>query len=322
MTLQLEAVRWQKKPAPARIRGEPVPDRLRRKALAMGAQSLPFSLIASSLHLGTETLRRIFEDAGIDLRARHQRLKRSLTVRPGDRLVSYQARQCVRCEWVIDTVTLGPIAIPWMYDDLCFPCWFEVQNGRAFSPANLPESYQEILAMAQQQYTIAAIETEYCGYRFRSRLEARWAVFLDALGLEWEYEKEGYRLANGLAYLPDFWLPELECWLEIKGNEPTAEERVKARLVAEGTGYPVFVFVGLPSVSDLARPTGFVAQGHEWAEGWVWQQCERCGSVAIAQGIEGCCLACHEGTITEKTRPLLAARNAARAARFEHSQAP
>ena len=38
--------------------------------------------------------------------------------------------------------------------------------------------------MAQQQYTIAAIETEYCGYRFRSRLEARWAVFLDALGIE------------------------------------------------------------------------------------------------------------------------------------------
>jgi hypothetical protein len=31
--------------------------------------------------------------------------------------------------------------------------------------------------------------TEYCGYRFRSRLEARWEVFLDALGLEWEYEE-------------------------------------------------------------------------------------------------------------------------------------
>lgn len=28
-----------------------------------------------------------------------------------------------------------------------------------------------------------AIETRYKGYRFRSRLEARWAVFFDALGL-------------------------------------------------------------------------------------------------------------------------------------------
>jgi hypothetical protein len=28
---------------------------------------------------------------------------------------------------------------------------------------------------------IKAIETSYKGYRFRSRLEARWAVFFDAL---------------------------------------------------------------------------------------------------------------------------------------------
>ena len=31
-----------------------------------------------------------------------------------------------------------------------------------------------------------AIETKYKGFRFRSRLEARWAVFFDALGIEWE----------------------------------------------------------------------------------------------------------------------------------------
>ncbi len=80
---------------------------------------------------------------------------------------------------------------------------------------------------------------------------------LDALGLEWEYEKEGYRLSNGMPYLPDFWLPELECWLEIKGNAPTDQERDKAHLLADGTGYPVFVFVGLPSVGDPAKPTGW-----------------------------------------------------------------
>ena len=51
---------------------------------------------------------------------------------------------------------------------------------------------------------IKAIETRYKGYRFRSRLEARWAVFFDALGLEWEYEPEGYELSDGSWYLPDF----------------------------------------------------------------------------------------------------------------------
>ena len=50
------------------------------------------------------------------------------------------------------------------------------------------------------------IRTEYKGYLFRSRLEARWAVFFDALGVKWEYEPEGYDLGDGLLYLPDFLL--------------------------------------------------------------------------------------------------------------------
>lgn len=49
-----------------------------------------------------------------------------------------------------------------------------------------------------------AIETVYNGYRFRSRLEARWAVFFDTLGIKYEYEPEGFVLDNGMKYLPDF----------------------------------------------------------------------------------------------------------------------
>lgn len=51
---------------------------------------------------------------------------------------------------------------------------------------------------------IKAIETVYNGYRFRSRLEARWAVFFDALGVKYEYEAEGFEIGNGLRHLPDF----------------------------------------------------------------------------------------------------------------------
>ena len=51
-----------------------------------------------------------------------------------------------------------------------------------------------------------AIQTEYKGYLFRSRLEARWAVFFDACGVRWEYEPEGYDLGDGIYYLPDFLL--------------------------------------------------------------------------------------------------------------------
>jgi hypothetical protein len=65
---------------------------------------------------------------------------------------------------------------------------------------------------------IAAIETSYAGCRFRSRLEARWAVFFDSLGIEWLYEPQGYTLGpDAKPYLPDFWLTELKLWVEVKG---------------------------------------------------------------------------------------------------------
>lgn len=38
------------------------------------------------------------------------------------------------------------------------------------------------------RYTITPKETVYAGYRFRSRLEARWAAFFDLLGWKWDYE--------------------------------------------------------------------------------------------------------------------------------------
>ncbi len=47
------------------------------------------------------------------------------------------------------------------------------------------------------------IETFYNGYHFRSRNEARWAVFFDNIRLQYRYEFEGFDL-NGLRYLPDF----------------------------------------------------------------------------------------------------------------------
>lgn len=66
---------------------------------------------------------------------------------------------------------------------------------------------------------IKAIETVYKGYRFRSRLEARWAVFMDSLRISWQYEPEGFVLADGTHYLPDFklTLPSgLTTWYEVK----------------------------------------------------------------------------------------------------------
>ena len=53
---------------------------------------------------------------------------------------------------------------------------------------------------------IQTLPTFYAGTKFRSRLEARWAIFFDHCGIKWEYEPEGYLLEDGTCYLPDFLL--------------------------------------------------------------------------------------------------------------------
>ena len=93
------------------------------------------------------------------------------------------------------------------------------------------------------------IETAYKGYRFRSRLEARWAVFFDTLTIPWQYEKEGFKLGKAGWYLPDFWLPTLHCWVEIKGDTPPSEdiEKIKAFAWQEGTA-PILLLQGVPAL--------------------------------------------------------------------------
>lgn len=87
------------------------------------------------------------------------------------------------------------------------------------------------MAQGTQTPEIKAIETRYAGCRFRSRLEARWAVFFDTLGVRWEYEEEGYEIEGvSTRYLPDFWLPKWHLWVEVKGvlDQPSFAKLVAA----------------------------------------------------------------------------------------------
>jgi hypothetical protein len=74
------------------------------------------------------------------------------------------------------------------------------------------------MSIVSTERGIRAIETLYRGCRFRSRLEARWAVFFQTLGVPWHYEPEGFVLSTGEWYLPDFLvhLKDRSMWVEIK----------------------------------------------------------------------------------------------------------
>lgn len=93
--------------------------------------------------------------------------------------------------------------------------------------------------------TMKAIETEYNGYKFRSRLEARWAVFFDALGIEYQYEPEGFDL-DGIWYLPDFWLPQVRMWAEVKPEQFTDSQRGLCEKLVRGTGFHCLMLDGPP----------------------------------------------------------------------------
>ena len=95
--------------------------------------------------------------------------------------------------------------------------------------------------------SIRPIETKYRGCRFRSRLEARWAVYFDALGIEWEYELEGFVLDDNTCYLPDFWLSQVRMWAEVKPVGLSFGDRGKCQRLANESDHPVLMLIGTPS---------------------------------------------------------------------------
>jgi hypothetical protein len=96
---------------------------------------------------------------------------------------------------------------------------------------------------------IKPIETIYNGYRFRSRLEARWAVFFDAMNIQWEYEPEGFVLSNGEKYLPDFYLPTFNggMYVEVKHE---GGDFSKALMFAKDAGTLVWLAEGMPDLKE------------------------------------------------------------------------
>lgn len=185
-----------------------------------------------------------------------------------------------------------------------------------------------------------ALPTAYNGYRFRSRLEARWAVFFDALGLAYRYEPEGFSLppcrradcwAHGtaagpvrqeeraFAYLPDFYLPTLATWVEIKPAAPSEEELEKLMRLHCHTGQAAVLLAGdCADTNSYDRPPAYVGYV-PGDESYLWTQCIGCAVVGITYCGLGDRLAHRRGcpqVTTTAASTLRAAFAAARAARF------
>lgn len=138
--------------------------------------------------------------------------------------------------------------------------------------------------MARKDDQIKSIETRYKGYRFRSRLEARWAVFFDYFDVHYGYENEGYELSTG-RYLPDF---EIDGTIfEVKPVTMGQEEIDKIERFAKESGLGIFVIIGQPwpgeyRIMHLLGSKGSEIQKTEH----TFATCSDCGTLLVVSESE------------------------------------
>jgi hypothetical protein len=175
---------------------------------------------------------------------------------------------------------------------------------------------------------VKAIETQYKGYRFRSRLEARWAVFFDSLRIEWQYEPEGYDLGIDGLYLPDFWLPQVSMFAEVKPGRFDDNTIRRATALAKATGHEVLMLEGTPACRSyfavvyrnnsldyvdfvMGESHGYHLYEHRFyaSTGASYPVPADIHRDLLWCDIDGTCYQCH-------------AVEAARSARFEHGEGP
>ena len=143
---------------------------------------------------------------------------------------------------------------------------------------------------------VAAHPTLYRGTQFRSELEAGWARTLDHLSIGRQYEKHACRLPSGAFYLPDFRLPAIRTFIEVKG--PHGQRMNKPQELAEEVNEDVIVLIGWPPVSksntpylwepylNWLDPLGYDTRlalcpecsGWQWMRAQLSRKCRLCGA--------------------------------------------
>lgn len=178
-----------------------------------------------------------------------------------------------------------------------------------------------------------AIETYYNGYRFRSRLEARWAVVFDTLGIRYEYEPEGFETSAG-PYLPDFRFDmssdeRYELWAEVKGA-PITEHEMR-RIQAFAFNEPGRFVLALGALPAPPGRGSWAAWGHTpegpaattWqltAAGWKFEDWWGSPLRDTLPLFSGHFRRSSEPTYLPPVSRVAAALDAGRTARFEHGE--
>jgi len=130
----------------------------------------------------------------------------------------------------------------------------------------------------------AGIPTAYRGVRFRSRLEARWAAFLDGLGWSWAYEP-----IDLFGYIPDFICHHEggELLIEIKPAVALADLRDHREKINRSGWEKEALIVGASLFDNgTASPDFGLLRSRTDEPGWSWDtgvsfRCLSCGKLSV-----------------------------------------
>ena len=173
-----------------------------------------------------------------------------------------------------------------------------------------------------------AIEVKWHGCRFRSKLEAQWAIVFECIGLEWAYEPMGYKLGNGLWYMPDFLVAGLvgvgDGWtfVEVKGKMRDID---RSKIDEFSKHYPLYVVGEVPYTDPFGsqhRAFGRDTCFHSLSRIFVERSAGVIESGAIGVGRDGMPEIVPEWDWNGDEQATRLAFLAARYARFDHGETP
>jgi len=140
-----------------------------------------------------------------------------------------------------------------------------------------------------RNYEIKPKKIKYGGVSYKATLEARWAVFFDSLGIKYEYEPVYDEVETGgrvAFYKPDYYLSELDIFIEIKPSKPCEIENIKAAGWAKHVNEIIILFNLNPPTLDLENGWFFsfpeIKKIPEIMDGYCWCECPKCGHIDIA----------------------------------------
>lgn len=135
--------------------------------------------------------------------------------------------------------------------------------------------------VVENDIMLKAKRTVYREFHFRSQLEARWAVFFDAIGVKYKYEPFWADVDTNrgvIYYKPDFEITLSDghvYYVEIKPTAPSGNALTKASGWARYIGSVVILF-------DLNPPKTTTESG------WLFELGDRCNQVFMTPNIWWC----------------------------------